>query len=299
MKERTRDSSGDGDQVALAREDFDLTGAGEFGQVYRASIANLGGGHFVSSDRWERWKQLSWVHEQRVEGRRSARSLHSAWLSLRESPAPVGMTDRGSQLLNFIQSVSVVERELGNAGAPQRLQMGSATQRLAHVMGNGSHVGAGTNSSPELDAVKVDGKNFKFFDLNLHRIQADLFLFAREFVGGDAFDFLRGERRRRLRDRASELPCQRIELFPAQFDICRRAGGFTLSIVGVGGEAEADRAFVGLFRAEIELRQTGETTYYQRKDPGSHGVKRSEMSDGSLAEDAAGSMDDIVRGQAR
>ena len=78
MKQSARDSSSDSDKVALSRKDFDLTGAGEFWQVYRASIANLGSGHFVSGDRWEHWKQLSRMHEQRVDGRGSARSLHTA-----------------------------------------------------------------------------------------------------------------------------------------------------------------------------------------------------------------------------
>ena len=202
-------------------------------------------------------------------------------------------------LLQFIQSMSFIQRELGNSGAAQRLQMSAASHRLAHVMGDGSHVGAGTYASPELDAVGVDGKNFKFFDLNLHGLQPDLFLFAREFVGWDALDFLRGERRGRLRDRSSELPCECIEHFPAQLDDGWRAGRFTFGVIGIGGETEPDGAFVRLLRAEIELRQTGETAYYQRKDTCGHRVERSKMSHGSLAEDAAGPMDDIVRGQAR
>ena len=94
-------------------------------------------------------------------------------------------------LLQFIQSMSFVQRELGDTGASQRFQMGSASEQLAHVVGNRSHVGAGTDASAKADAVGVDGNNFEFLDFDLHRLEANLFLFASEFVGGNAFDLLR------------------------------------------------------------------------------------------------------------
>ena len=85
MKEGTRDSSGDCDEIALPGENFDLTGAGEFWQVYSAPTADMAYRHFIGCDGGKRWEQLSRMHEQCVEGRSSARSLHSAWISLRES----------------------------------------------------------------------------------------------------------------------------------------------------------------------------------------------------------------------
>src|SRR3974377_90170 len=124
--------------------------------------------------------------------------------------------------------------------------MGSASQQSAHVVGNRSHVGARTNASAKAHTVGVDGKNFEFLDFDLHRLEANVFLWAGQFVGGNALDFLRGERWWSLRDRASELPYQRIEPFPPECDIYWRARGFTFGIVRIGGEAEPDGAFVCL-----------------------------------------------------
>ena len=43
-------AGGDGDEVYLAGEDFDLTGAGDVGEIDGASAADAGGGGFVGGD---------------------------------------------------------------------------------------------------------------------------------------------------------------------------------------------------------------------------------------------------------
>ncbi len=50
MEESSRDSGGDGDQVALAGEDFYVAGAGEIREIDGASGTDSGGCGFVSGD---------------------------------------------------------------------------------------------------------------------------------------------------------------------------------------------------------------------------------------------------------
>ncbi len=107
MEEGAGYAGGDGDQVALAGEDFDLAGAGEVGEVDGASAADAGDGGLVGGDGGELGEQFSWVDAKSFKGikiptlsqktregwgTRNTRSLHSACLSLRERQAPVGMT---------------------------------------------------------------------------------------------------------------------------------------------------------------------------------------------------------------
>jgi hypothetical protein len=94
MEEGSGYSGGYGYQFALAVEDFDLTGAGEFGEVDGASGADAGSGGFVGGDRGELRQELAGVDEEGSYAfvERGSRFLHSASLSLRESEAPAGMT---------------------------------------------------------------------------------------------------------------------------------------------------------------------------------------------------------------
>ena len=77
----------------------------------------------------------------------------------------------------------------------------------------------------------------------------------------------------------------------------RLGGGIAFGVVGVGGEAEADRAFVGFFRGSVELRETREIAGDERKDAGGHGIEGAEVADGTFAENAAGAVDHVVRGK--
>jgi len=57
-------AGGDGDQFPLAAEDFDLAGAGEFGEIDGASAADAGSGEFVGGDGREIGQQLAGMDEQ-------------------------------------------------------------------------------------------------------------------------------------------------------------------------------------------------------------------------------------------
>ena len=57
-------AGGDGNQFALAAEDFDLAGAGEFGEIDGASAADASGGEFVGGDGGKMGQQLAGMDEQ-------------------------------------------------------------------------------------------------------------------------------------------------------------------------------------------------------------------------------------------
>ena len=76
--------------------------------------------------------------------------------------------------------------------------MGAASERLAHVVSDGSHVRTGADAGAELRATGVEGQNLELSDLDLDRLEPDFLLFAGELVSGNSFDFLRGERGRRM-----------------------------------------------------------------------------------------------------
>src|SRR5215831_12951102 len=42
----------------------------------------------------------------------------------------------------FVESVSVSQREFGNGGAPKRLEMCPTSESLAHIVRDGAHVGS-------------------------------------------------------------------------------------------------------------------------------------------------------------
>src|SRR6267154_5594799 len=87
MEESAGDAGGNGDQVALAVEDFDLPRAGEFGEVDGASAADAGGGRLVGGDGRKVRQELTRVNEKGVDGFvvRNSRFLHSASLPLQGS----------------------------------------------------------------------------------------------------------------------------------------------------------------------------------------------------------------------
>ena len=64
MEERARYARGDCYQVALTREDFDLSSAGEFGQIHRTPAADVRRRHFVGSNRREVWEEPAGMHEE-------------------------------------------------------------------------------------------------------------------------------------------------------------------------------------------------------------------------------------------
>lgn len=187
----------------MAGEDFDLAGAGEFGEVDGASAADAGGGGFVGGNRGELGQELARVDEERGQALvvRNSRFLTGPG-------ARFGMTGLYfsiSLVFNFLKSVGLGDVEFGDGGAAEGFEMRSAADALAHFMGDGAHVGSGGDAGAEVGAVILDFRDCEFFYFDLNGLQHDFFLFAGEFVGGDAMDFFRGEWWRGLQDCAEEF----------------------------------------------------------------------------------------------
>jgi hypothetical protein len=63
MEECSGDAGGDGDEVALSVEDFDLARVGEFGKVDSTSVADTGDGGVIGSNGWKLGKKPAGVDE--------------------------------------------------------------------------------------------------------------------------------------------------------------------------------------------------------------------------------------------
>ena len=64
MEEGAGDAGSDGDEVALALEDFDLGRARVVGEIDGASATDAGGGEVVGGDRGEVGKELARVEKE-------------------------------------------------------------------------------------------------------------------------------------------------------------------------------------------------------------------------------------------
>ena len=64
VEEGAGDAGGDGEQFGLAGEDFDLAGAGKFGEVDGASATDARGGGFIGGNRGKLREELAGVGEE-------------------------------------------------------------------------------------------------------------------------------------------------------------------------------------------------------------------------------------------
>jgi hypothetical protein len=203
-------AGGDGQEVGLSGEDFDVAGAGDVGEVDGAAVADAGGGGlvgggfsiFICTEQDSRFPSARFAC--------SGQALHFASLSLLESEASVGMTNFHFLAFDvpgfdFVEGVGLGEVEFGDGGAAEGFEVGSGAEELAHFVGDGAHVRSGGDAGAEVGTVVVEGEDYEFFDLDLYWLEGYFLLFAREFVGGDAVDFFRGERRGSLFDQALEF----------------------------------------------------------------------------------------------
>ncbi len=185
--------------------------------------------------------------------------------------------------LDFFEGVGVGDVEFGYGGAAKGFEMGAGAQALTHFVGDRTHVGSRGYAGAEMGAVALDCENGEFFDLDLDRLQDYLFLFSCQFVGGDAVDLLGGEWRRNLLDHAVKSGSEFLDGLKAESDREGVTGGFAVGVIGVGGEAEADDAFVGFLGRRVELGQAGEAAGDQGEHAGGERVEGAEMADGALA----------------
>ncbi len=106
---------------------------------------------------------------------------------------------------------------------------------------------------------------------------------AGELVGGDAAELLGGEDRGELVDGAVEGGGQSAEFGEGSGERLGFGCGDAVGVEGVGGEAEADVAGVGLFGLAEELGEAGVAAEEQGKDSGGQGVEGAEVADGFFA----------------
>ncbi len=211
-------AGGDGDEVALSVEDFDLAGAGEFGEIDGASVADAGGGGFVGGDGGELGQELARVDEEGGYGFVVGNSRFLTGLGARFGMTRVclhgacarfGMTRFCLAflyvLVNLFEGVGLGDIEFGDGGAAERFEMGSAAELLAHIVGDGTHVGAGGDAGAEGGAIGLKCEDRKFLYLDLNRFQDYFLLLSGQLVGRDAVDFLGGEWGRDLLDQALEF----------------------------------------------------------------------------------------------
>src|SRR5260370_19913310 len=123
MKQRAGYAGGDGDEVALAGEDFDLAGAGEVGEVDGAAAADAGGGGVVGGDRGEMRQELARVDEEGGYASVERKSRFLSGLGARFGMTrlyfflyfPVGMTNL-VLILDFFQGMGLGDIEFGDVG---------------------------------------------------------------------------------------------------------------------------------------------------------------------------------------
>ena len=74
-----------------------------------------------------------------------------------------------------------------------------------------------------------------------------------------------------------------------------RAQRRAVGIVGVGGEAEAERRVVALAASRVKLREPRGAAEQQHQHAGRQRIERAQMADLAESEDAAHGVDDVVR----
>ncbi len=257
MEQGAGDAGGDGQEVALSGEDFDLAGAGEFGEVDWASAADAGGGGFVGGDGRKLGEELAGMDEEGFEGSsfgciragggvervqvvagcgeggrdcstrarmrsHSLRMTEFAFRLRRMRQFSLRMT--GGEWLDaadfdFLEGVGLADVEFGDGGAAERFEVGSAAEAQAHFVSYRTHVGSGGDVRSEVGAVALDGSDDEFLDFDLNGLQDDLLSLTGQIVGGDAFDFLGREWWRDLIDEAVECGSEFLQIV--------QAGGWT------------------------------------------------------------------------
>ncbi len=199
-------------------------------------------------------------------------------------------------ICKLLERVGIGEGEFGDFGAAQGTKMGAATQTLSHVVRYGAQVRPGGDAGAKASAVPFHFQDLKFLDLDLHRLEGHFFLLAGQLVGWNPVNLLGGKWGRSLANHSAELGGESLDFIGLETNVLGCADRFALGVVGIGGEAEADRAFVGFLGFGVELSETSKVADDQGQDAGCHGIERTEMADGALAEDAAGAVDHIMGG---
>ena len=202
----------------------------------------------------------------------------------------------------FVEGDGLSEGEDAGLGAAEAGEVRAASCKLAELMCDGADIAAGGDLHLEAcfhfgGRGAVEGEKLEAVDEDAGGFDFDGLAGTGELVGGDAGDFLGGEDGGSLQHFAVEGSGESAEFGEGSRQGLRIGGGRAFRVKGVGGKAEADRAFVAFFRGREELREAGVLAEQKREDAGGHGVERAEVADGALAGDAANDVDDVVRGR--
>jgi hypothetical protein len=63
MKQGSRHATGNGNEIALALEHFDMRRPGHIREIHRLTVANASGNFVGCGDAWQRWQKFSRMHE--------------------------------------------------------------------------------------------------------------------------------------------------------------------------------------------------------------------------------------------
>ena len=224
MEERSGNPGRDGDQFPLPCKNLDLSGLGKLRQIYRTAVADkaaassLAVTHGSSGSRRRGWINISSLLP----------ALHAA--------------------SKILQRVSVAQVEFTQHGAAQRLQVGAATQLLAHVVRDGSHVGSRRDPGAKTCQIARRFEDLEFLNFDLHRFQCNFLVLAGQLVSRYSLIFLAENGGGICSIDPAKAATEFAQLPQVIINCLGGPLGFAVGIVGVGRKAEADHSLVSLFR---------------------------------------------------
>ena len=157
--------------------------------------------------------------------------------------------------LEVFQFHGLIQSEFAHRGAHDFGEVRAAAQRRAHVVRERTDVGAGGALDRNFRQRAGNFVDVKIVDFDLHRFQFHRFFLAREFVRRAAVNFLRGIRRRHLRKAADARGGEPLDFSAIDLRSRVRAKRRAIGVVGVRGEAEAERGVVAFAASHVKLRE--------------------------------------------
>src|SRR4051794_16945611 len=123
-------------------------------------------------------------------------------------------------------------------------------------MSQSSHIGTGADLSLESNDLPSHTQHLETFDLDRNRLQLRRLALARQLVGRDACDLLRGEWWRHLVDLSQEEFDSLSHPLQRNIHRSRFAGRFTCRVITVGRESQPDFAFISFIGFIEKLGQS-------------------------------------------
>lgn len=192
----------------------------------------------------------------------------------------------------------LVEGELADGGANDFGEMRAAAELRAHLVREGTNVGTGGALDGKARERACDLEQAKFKHLDLDGLELDGLVLARELVRGTAVNLFGRKRGRGLQKAAGQAGGEALKLFGIE----RRSGIGTecgaVGVIRIRGETEAERGFVTLAPAGIELCEARGASQEQHQDASGQWIERAEMADLAKSEQAADGVDDVMGGAA-